>query len=147
MTTVNRRVEENERIARRVPEKLATEGDLDLVDDLFAEDAVEHGPFGDDAGRPAIRESMAQFLSAFSDFSATVEDSVAAEDTVAMRVTLRGTHDGEFMGAEPTGRTFEIENMVFTRIEDGKIAERWLQPDVLGLVRQLDLEPSPGWGR
>jgi predicted ester cyclase len=86
---------------------------------------------------------MSAFLAAFPDFEATVEDIVAEGDTVAMRVTLRGTHDGPFMGVEPTGNPFEVRNMVFTRIEDGKIAERWVQPDTLSLMQQLGAVELP----
>ena len=136
---------ENRRIARRVPEEIATERNLDLVDEVYAEDAVEHDPTGEQRGREAIREGMERLLAAFPDFSASVRDVVAEGDTVAMRVTLRGTHEGPFMGFEPTGRTFEVENAVFTRIEDGRIAERWVLPDMLGMLRQLgvsDVDPS-----
>jgi predicted ester cyclase len=87
---------------------------------------------------------MEDLGTAFGDFSATVEDIVAEGDTVAMRVLLQGTHEGEFMGVEPTGRKFEIENMVFTRIEAGKIAERWVQPDMLGWLQQLGAVDQPG---
>lgn len=79
----------------------------------------------------------------FPDFEATVEDVVAEGDTVAMRVTLRVTHEGEFMRTEPTGNSFEVQNTVFTRIEDGKIAERWVQPDTLGMLRQLGIVEFP----
>ena len=138
-------IEENVRLARRVPEEVATERRTELIDDLYAEDAVEHGPTGDEEGREAIREGLEAFFDAFPDLTATVEDVVAEGDTVAMRVTLRGTHDGEFMGIEPTGASVEVPNAVFTRVEDGRIAERWVQPDMLGLMRQLGVvEPPTG---
>jgi steroid delta-isomerase-like uncharacterized protein len=135
--------EENRRIARRVPEEVATEGRLDLIDELYAEDAVEHDLLEDQHGREAIREGLERVFAAFPDLTATVEDDVAEGDTVAMRVTLRGTHEGELVGVEPTGREFEVGNQVFTRIEDGRIVERWVQPDLLGLMRQLGLVDPP----
>ncbi|WP_436924571.1 ester cyclase [Halosimplex amylolyticum] len=136
---------ENERIARRVPESIVTEDNLDLVEEVFTEDAVEHAPFGQEArGTEEIRESLRRWLEAFPDFSATVEDAVTEGDTVAMRVTLRGTHEGDFMGMEPTNESFEIQNMVFTRIEGGKVAERWLHPDTLGMLHQLGILSPPG---
>jgi len=139
------RIEENKRIARRYPEEVATGRNVDLIDELSTEDFVEHGPFGEDThGREADKEQMRAFLAAIPDFEATVEDVVAEGDTVAMRVTLRGTHEGELMGIEPTGRSFEIQNMVFTRIEDGRIAERWVLPDSLGLMQQLGVVDPPG---
>lgn len=133
-----------ERIARRYPEEIAAEGNFDLHEELVTEDYVEHGPFGEDVqGRDADVEKMREFLNAFENFEATVEDAVAQDDTVAMRVTLRGTHEGPFRGIEPTGNEIEVNNMVFTRVEDGKIAERWLQPDTLGLMEQLGAVERP----
>lgn len=142
-TKTHTHVEENKRIARRVPEDIATERNVDLIDDVFAEDAVEHAPFGDSRGRAEIRADFERFLDAFPEFSATVEEIIAEGDTVAMRVTLRGVQDGEFMGMEPTGREFDVQNTVFTRVEDGKIVERWLQPDTLGMLEQLGAVESP----
>jgi len=135
---------ESERIARRVPEEIVTEGKLDLIEDVFAEDAVERNPLGEDTGWGEIRAGMETMLAAFPDVSATVEAVVSGGDTVAMRLTLRGTHEGEFMGVEPTGKTIEVGSVVFTRIEDGGIAERWTQPDQLGLMRQLGVVESSG---
>lgn len=60
-----------------------------------------------------------------------------------MRVTLRGTHEGEFQGIESTGERFEVQNRVHTRIEDGKITEGWVQPNMLGLMQQLSAMKSP----
>lgn len=135
---------DNERIARKVPEDIATQGNLDILEEVFAEDAVEHGPFLQDAqGIEEIRTQLERFRGAFPDFSATVEDAVTEGDTVAMRVTLRGTHEGEFMGIEPTNKSFEVGNMVFTRIEDGMIAERWLLPDMLAMLQQVGVVEAP----
>ena len=143
-TQAHTEIEENKQIARRIAEDVATEGNLDLLDELYAEDAIEHSPLGENLqGRAVIRESFERLLAAFPDFSATVEDVIAEEDTVAMRVTLRGTHEGELMGVEPTGREFEVQNMVFTRIEEEKIVERWVQPDMLGMLQQLGVVEPP----
>jgi predicted ester cyclase len=135
-------IEQNKQLARRVPEEIATQGNLDLIEEVFAEDAIEHGVFDDARGHDAIRASLEGFRLGFSDFSATVEDMVCEGDTVAMRVTIRGTHDSPFMGFEPTGNEVEVQNMVFTRVENGKIVERWIQPDTLGLLRQLGVISS-----
>ena len=135
--------EENKRLARRFPEEVATEGNIDVIDEISAEDVIDHSPLGEARGHEELKEQVEYLRTAFGDFSATVEDIVAEGDTVAMRVTLRGTHEGEFMGVEPTGEEAEVGNMVFTRIEDGKIVERWVQPDTLGLMQQLGAVDSP----
>lgn len=136
---------ENERIARIVAEKIATEGRMDMVEEVYAEDAVDHFPFGNDArGLDQITTALQSYRTAFPDFTATVEDVVSQGNLVAMRVTLSGTHEGEFMGMNPTNKSFEIQNMVFTRFEDGKIVERWVQPDTFDMLQQLGVVSLPG---
>ena len=131
-------------IARRVPEDVATGRNIDLVDELYAEDCVEHGPFGEEThGREEVKSELGAYLDAFPDFEATVEAVVTEGETVAMRVTLSGTHEGTLMGVEPTGESFSVQNMVFTRVEDGRIVERWVQPDTLGMLVQLGIVESP----
>lgn len=135
---------ENERIARRVPEDIATGGNLDLVEEVFAENAVEHGPFGQVLRGPdAIADDIRRLRDAFPDLMVTVEDAVTEGDTVAFRATIRGTNRGRFMGQDPTNQSVQVQNTVFTRIEDGRIAERWVQPDTLGLLRQLGVVSLP----
>ena len=92
---------------------------------------------GDENGIAEARAGMERLFGAFPDLTATVEDLVASGDTVAMRVTLRATHEGPFAGVAPTGNTIEVQNMVFSRIEDGRIAERWVVPDTLSMLQQL----------
>ncbi|RQG93785.1 ester cyclase [Natrarchaeobius chitinivorans] len=135
---------ENKRISRRFPEEVATERNLDLIDEICAEGVIDHSPLGEMKSREELKEQIEYLHTAFEDFSATVEDIVAEGDTVAMRVLLRGRHNGEFMGVAPTGEEFEVENMVFTRIEERKIVERWVQPDMLGLFVQLGIIEPPG---
>lgn len=131
--------EQNKQLVRRIPEDVFAEGDLDLLNELYAEDAIEHNAMGDHQGRTAIRESFEAFLTAFPDISQTVENIIAEEDMVAIQITSRGTHEGELMGFEPTGNEIEMQQMFFVRIEDGMIAERWFLPDSLGLLQQLGI--------
>lgn len=137
--------QENKRLARQFPEEVATTGTLSLIDEICSADVIDHSPLGEVHGREELKAHIETIREAFEEFSATVEDIVAEGDTVAMRVTLRGTHEGPFMGIEATGSTVAVSNMVFTRIEDGQIAERWVQPDMLELMQQLDVVdvPSP----
>lgn len=139
MTTT---VEDNKRIAQRIIEQIVDQGNPDAVDELYTEDAVEHTLVGDFSGREEIKESIEMSRDAFSDYTMTVEDIVAENDTVAARLTVRGTHDGEFWGIEPTHKEVQYQTMTFVRMVDGKVAEWWVQPDLLGLMRQLGASPG-----
>ena len=73
---------------------------------------------------------------------ATVEDVVAESDRVVVRATVRGTHAGPFLGVEPTGERIEMTGIRIFRIEDGKIAEIWLNLAVADVLEQLGALPS-----
>ena len=83
------------------------------------------------------RRGFEMMRRAFPDLQAHIEDVVAAEDKVAVRLRFRGTHDGEFLGIPPTGRAIEYVSHEFYRIADGLIAEEWICSDTATLLRQL----------
>ena len=80
---------------------------------------------------------------AFPDLRHTIEDVVAQGDKAVFRVTLRGTHQGAFMGITATGRAIQYTAMGMARFRDGKIAEMRLEADFLGLYQQLGMELKP----
>jgi len=88
-------------------------------------------------GRETWRQGFELMRQAFPDLQAHVEDIVAAQDKVAVRVRFRGTHAGEFLGFPATGRTVEYVSHEFYRIADGLIAEEWICSDMATLFRQL----------
>jgi steroid delta-isomerase-like uncharacterized protein len=88
-------------------------------------------------GRQAWRQGFEMMRRAFPDLQAHIEDVVAAQDKVAVRVRFRGTHSGDFLGFPATGRTIEYVSHEFYRIVDGFIAEEWICSDTATLFRQL----------
>ena len=48
------------------------------------------------------------FREAFPDMQVTIEDTIESGDRLAVRATLRGTHDGEFMGVPASGNRVEL---------------------------------------
>lgn len=88
-------------------------------------------------GRDVWRQGVEMMKRAFPDLHARIDDIVAAQDRVALRLTLAATHTGEFQGVAATGRTVEYVSHEFYRIADGLIAEEWICSDMAGLFRQL----------
>jgi steroid delta-isomerase-like uncharacterized protein len=131
---------ENSEIVRRFTSEFLNERNYDTAEEFLAEDVADHTPLGDTIGRDEVVETAKTMDAAFPDFTITPEEIVTEGDTVAVRMTQRGTHEGTFMGFEPTGKSFEIEAMAFLRLEDGKIVERRTRPDLFGLLRQLGLK-------
>ena len=88
-------------------------------------------------GRETWQQGFELMRRAFPDLEAQVDDLVAAEDKVAIRVSFRGTHQGEFQGIPATGRTIHYVSHEFYRVEKGLFAEEWICSDMASLFRQL----------
>jgi steroid delta-isomerase-like uncharacterized protein len=88
-------------------------------------------------GRETWLQGFEAVKRAFSDLEVQVDDLVAANDKVALRLTLRGTHTGEFQAIPPTGRTISYVSHEFYRVANRMIAEEWICSDMASLFRQL----------
>jgi steroid delta-isomerase-like uncharacterized protein len=129
---------ENTELMRRLQEEVFAAGNVDAIDEFLAEDFVQHYPKGRVLnGLTEFREEVGSELAAFPDLSPTIEEIVAEDDLVVVRLVVRGTHEGEFMGHAATGNEFEIDEMHMARIEDGKLVEQWSQADLVGMLEQI----------
>lgn len=136
---------ENREVVHRLHSEIWSEGDLDLVDEIVAEDYVEHNPIvpHEARGPSDYKETVEMFRTGFPDLTITEEDTIVEDDKVVTRVTFAGTHDGPFMGLEPTGTAVESQGIVINRIEDGRLVESWPLGDMLGVMQQLGaVDPS-----
>lgn len=137
--------EENKGIMRRIYEEVINQGNMDAADELIAADLVEHDPFpGYEPSLEGFKEGLAAFRGAFPDLHATVEDMIAEGDMVAARITMSGTHQGEFMGIPPSGKRVTISGIDLARFEGGKGVEHWANQDDLGMMQQLGVVPAQG---
>jgi predicted ester cyclase len=136
--------EQNKDLVRRFYEAFEANDQAALME-LLSPDLVaySHGAPG-----PQNREVHLQGISgwnaAFGETRFTIEEQIAEGDTVASRVTMRSIHSGgEFLGAAPTGKQIDIPAITIERIKDGKIVERRVSSDWLGMMQQLGLVPPP----
>lgn len=131
--------ETNKDIARRYLDEVYGKGNLDLVDELIANDVLDHEEFGDQkpAGRTGIKELVRAFRTAFPDISVSIQDMVAEGDRIFMRSTWEGTHQNEFAGIEATGKHISFDSMDEILFKDGLIHEHWGITDTVGLLAQL----------
>jgi predicted ester cyclase len=137
--------EENKAIARRVYEEAITQKKLEVFDEIMSPDIVDHAPFPDQApGLEGFKGAFALVLSAFPDYQSTVEDQIAEGDKMVTRFTSRGTHQGEFIGLEPTGNRVRVTGIDIDRVVESKIVEHWSEADLLGMMQQLGVIPPPG---
>jgi len=137
--------EKNTELIRRMYGEGYNPESLDRLGEWFAEDLVVHiaGAPEPVRGLAAYRRVRAAFFVAFPDVHNHIEEMVVDGDRVAVRERYSGTHAGEFRGVPATGRGFEMASIDIYRVADGKIAEVWSMPDMLGLLRQIGAVPAP----
>lgn len=146
--------DENKALILRLYDTLNNGTMVEHVDDFFHEDFIGHFPGHPEAikGREEFKDLLKDYLTAFPDLSEATEAIIAEGDLVAIRETYRATHKGPFSGVlptgkgtyqniAPTGKQIHLTGIDLYRIRDGKIAEQWIEQDLLGLLQQLDAVP------
>jgi predicted ester cyclase len=136
---------ENRRIGRRVLLEIWSAGKLEVVDELYAPDYVDHVARGPEPGvvrgPDGLKQAVTMFRSAFPDLSYTIEQEMAEGDCVMTRFSATGTHRGPFLSMEPSGRSVTYTGVDINRIVDGRVVESWVYYDALGLLEQVGLVP------
>ncbi len=134
--------EAHEALIRRFYEEVWNRGDLSVFEDLFADNFAASEP-GSLPGPEGEKRHVGMIRAAFPDMRITIDEMVAGEGTVAARWTMTATDLGGFLGRAPTGRRATFWGVDFFRFADDRIVARWAGVDMLGLMIQLGIVPSP----
>lgn len=131
-------IQQNKALAQRFYDEVANKGHVDLIDELFADDFVEHEAFpGLSEGREGVKQFFSMIRNAFEGFRMEIQDIIAEGDKVVSRITMSGTHRGEFMDIAGTGKTISVAAIDVLRFADGKVVEHWGVTDGLSMMEQL----------
>ena len=110
----------------------------EAVDELVADGFVSHSfpsPSGD--GKADLKAATERMAKTLTNVRFREEHMIAEGDLVAVRLTARATPIAEFMGVPPSGRSYEIGEMHFFRVRNGRISEHWHEFDSMKLLSQL----------
>lgn len=136
----------NKATLRRFEDAVST-GDAELIsktiDEDFEPDVLIRTPLPVEAtGAQALKQVWAMLLRGLPDLHLTIEDLIAEGDKVVSRNVVTGTHQGEYMGLPPTGKSITYNEIFIVRFANGRIAETWGVVDVLSQMRQLGAIPG-----
>ena len=138
--------EDNKALVRALL-KGADDNDISIIDELVADDYVDHNPppfQGPATGAEGARDAFTTAGKIFSDWHHEVLDQFSDGEFVITRLVGRGRHTGEFMGMPASNNDVSMEGIAIHRINDGKIVEHWSQVDGLGLLGQMGVLPPMG---
>jgi predicted ester cyclase len=122
-------------------------GNLEALDEVYAADYVWHRPpFPVISGIEAVKKSIEQMRSAYSDIQIVYEEMVGEGSTIAYRYSIRAMHTGvtPTMPVPPTNKEVTLVGCVVVHITDGKIVEEFEHSDYLGFLQQIGVVPPLG---
>ena len=129
---------DNKTIVKEFIDRLFTDGDLSVLDELAVPDYIDHDPpFGGTGTVDGWRAMAIMIRDAFPDWHSDLHALYAEDDIVVERFTASGTHKGEIFGIPASQTVCALPGINIFRVRDGKIVERWGRVDELGMLRQL----------
>lgn len=126
--------------------ELINAGDVDGFGELLADDLVEHEETpGLAPTKDGVLEFFRMYTAAFPDLRMEPEDVLPSGDKVVARLSVTGTHEGEFLGIPATGRGIDVQVIDIVRFgDDGLAHEHWGVFDVMTMMQQLGVVPEGG---
>ncbi|MFI5291954.1 MAG: ester cyclase [Candidatus Limnocylindrales bacterium] len=135
--------EANKAIVRRFIERVFVAADPAAVDELVSDDFTPHSWPGVGPGREPLKAAQERVRAGLTDPTMTIDDVIAEDDRVAVRLTSSATQSGEFMGLPRSSKSYVISEIHIFRLRDGRIVEHWREADTMGMMRQLGALPEP----
>lgn len=131
------------RLYERFVEEIINGGRYELIPEVFDSAYIDHSaPPGAPGGLGGVEAVFRMFRGGFPDVHFDINVMLAEGDKVATRVSGSGTNDGAFMGTPPSGSVAHWGSHGIFRVDDGRIAEHWGQPDILALLSQIGALPE-----
>jgi steroid delta-isomerase-like uncharacterized protein len=110
---------------------------LEGFDSLLTDDVVLVRGGDEVRGRDAFKAVLAHLRRAFPDLQYRISDVVSSADRMVLRWEGRGTHQGEYLGVQPTGRSISYDGITLYELRDGRIARAWVAANLLSLLRRM----------
>ena len=127
----------NESLVRQYIVELWNRGNIEVVEEVLAPEAILLSPDGVFEGVAAIKSHYNTYTGAFSDLSLIVDKISASDDEVKVKWFLKGTHDGEILGIAPTWQVIELAGSSSYMFEENKIVKEIKDYNEKELLKQL----------
>src|ERR1044072_1204550 len=128
----------NKKLVRRLYKDVYVDWNMALVDEVVSPQFTSHDwPKGSRIGPAGFRDFYSAIRQALPDARYEVDDLIAEGDKVVVRWRLLGTHQGDFRGIAPSGRSIALKGIAIYRVEGGKLMERWVVSDLYGVLEEI----------
>jgi steroid delta-isomerase-like uncharacterized protein len=135
-------------VARAYVDEVFNGRDAERAREFFTPDVVWHGgALGTISGVDNLVPVLDGFISALTDIQSEVQDVIASDHLVALRLLVNATHTGNLVGVPATGRAVQWDAVDIYRVnDDGKISEQWAFEDMAAILSQVGAVSLPWAG-
>ena len=127
---------QNKTIARRFIQELFNEGKVEEAKNFVTPEIIYHG-LEELRGLEDFKKWIIEDRKAFPDMEVTIVEDIAEGNNVAVRWTLKATHEGDFAGLPASHKKFEAHGADIFHFENNKIKEAWTIFDALAPALEL----------
>lgn len=111
--------------------------DLTAVKEVFHEKCVIHSLLGNFYGPESMKNVIQEWWKGFPDLVVSNTAIIAEKDLAVIHWQAQGSHQGEFKGIKPTGKTISYAGVTIYRISLSTIVEYWAYLDMQHLLKQI----------
>lgn len=135
----------DEELVRGACQVIWCDHEISRIGEFYSEDFQADYPMTDwGRGIEGIEKLAIQQREAFPDYREEIDELIDAGDKIVVVLTIRGTNEGPFQGAAPTGKPFKIRDVTICTCRNGKIARQSGLSDYLAAFVQLGIIDLPG---
>lgn len=130
----------------RYADEIWSQGNIEAIEEMFTADFVRHGPDieqGPIQGVEGMKQLVMMYRTVFPDLTVPLEAHADENGMVFTYFTYSGTHQGAFLGVEPTGQSMNGFGFWRHRFAGSQIAEEWAMYDALGILTQAGIMQMP----
>ena len=131
---------QNIEAVNRLINEVINQGKFHVIQEVVDEQYTYHAGEISLAGKESLEHLLRGYRTAFPDLQITVQEQLASENQVATRGRLRGTQLGNFNELPASGKVIDVDVVIFSQINNGKIVKEFEIIDELSMLRQLNVE-------
>jgi steroid delta-isomerase-like uncharacterized protein len=122
-------------IVKSFVEEIFNARNTEAAKNFVTPDIVYHGMGEEVTGIEEFKKWVSEDLSAFPDMKVTILEDFGDQNKMAVRWTLKATHDKDFADFPATHKKFETQGVEILHFEGDKIKEAWTISDMSPLVQ------------
>jgi steroid delta-isomerase-like uncharacterized protein len=134
--------DERRELIRRANDEMWNKGNVDVCDEVFADNCSFHDPSFEVNGVAGMKEQVLGLRAAQPDLHTETHDILVDGDLSAARFTMAGTAQGQFRELPATGKSYVMSGITMSKWQGDRVVEQWVNYDLLGALQQVGIIPA-----